>query len=286
MKPILSAVLLVLPLTAFGQTASTNSANSVTARAPSGTVTTLDTIVVTGSLDTAREQIAPDLGASVYTISPDQIATQSQGENASFNQTLLRAPGVAEDSFGQLHVRGEHANLQYRINGVLLPEGITGFGQELDTRFLDSVALITGALPAQYGFHTAGIIDVRTKNGAFHPGGDVSLYGGSFDTANPSFQYGGHSGAVDYYATGSFEENGQGIENPANSTDPIHDDMQRYSGFGYLDYVIDSTSRFTVMLSGEQAQFQIPNNPGQLPAFGLAFASRVLRFREPERKPE
>jgi outer membrane receptor protein involved in Fe transport len=226
--------------------------------------------VVTGSLDTQRDQIAPDLGATVYTISPSQIQTQSQGDNAPFNQTLLRAPGVAEDSFGQLHVRGEHANLQYRINNVLIPEGITGFGQELDTRLLDSVSLITGALPAQYGFHTAGIIDVHTKNGAFNPGGDVSLYGGSFDTINPSFQYGGSSGKWNYYFTGSFLENGQGIENPVNSNNPIHDDSQRYSGFGYMEYVIDKTSRFSIILGGEEAQFQIPNNPGQTPNFALA----------------
>src|ERR1700761_1334758 len=189
-------VLLLLPTAAFAQT------NAVTAPTlPSGTVTEMNPIVVEGSLDAAREQIAPDLGASQYTISSQQIATQSQGEDAPFNQTLLRAPGVAEDSFGQLHVRGEHANLQYRIDGVLLPEGITGFGQELDTRFLSSVALITGALPAQYGFHTAGIIDVHTKNGTFNPGGDLSLYGGSFDTIHPSFQYGGSSGKWDYYFT-------------------------------------------------------------------------------------
>ncbi len=75
---------------------------------------------------------------------------------------------------------------------------------------------------------------------------------------------------MDYYFTGSFQESGQGIENPVNSTDPIHDDSQRYSGFGYLNYVIDETSRFTVMLGGEQAQFQIPNNPGQPPNFALA----------------
>ncbi|MEJ0000971.1 MAG: TonB-dependent receptor, partial [Verrucomicrobiota bacterium] len=177
---------------------------------------------------------------------------------------------VAEDSFGQLHVRGEHANLQYRINDVLIPEGITGFGQELDTRFLSSVALITGALPAQYGFHTAGIIDVHTKNGAFNPGGDVSLYGGSFDTLNPSFQYGGHTGQWDYYFTGSFTENGQGIENPVNSTNPIHDDSQRYSGFGYMDYIIDDTSRFSIMFGGEQAQFEIPDTPGLAGNFALA----------------
>src|ERR1700744_4313289 len=138
-------------------------------------VTQLSEVDVVAHLDEARNQILPSLGATSYEITHLQIENQSQGADAPFNQSLLRAPGVVEDSFGQLHVRGEHANLQYRINGVLLPEGITGFGQELDTRFLDSVALITGALPAQYGFHTAGIIDVRTKNGAFNSGGDASL---------------------------------------------------------------------------------------------------------------
>ena len=64
---------------------------------------------------------------------------------------LLQAPGVAQDSFGQIHVRGDHANLQYRINGVQLPEGSV-FGQALAARFADTMSLITGALPAQYGF--------------------------------------------------------------------------------------------------------------------------------------
>jgi outer membrane receptor protein involved in Fe transport len=284
-SPILASLLLTLPLTASAQTTAPSGANAVTN--PAAPVQELNPIVVTGSLDTARDEITPDLGASIYTISSDQIATQSQGDNAPFNQTLLRAPGVAEDSFGQLHVRGEHANLQYRIDDVLIPEGITGFGQELDTRFLSSVSLITGALPAQYGFHTAGIIDVHTKDGAFTQGGDFSLYGGSFDTVNPSFQYGGHTGQWDYYFTGSFEQNGQGIENPVNSTNPIHDDTQRYSGFAYMDYVIDPTSRFTIMLSGEQAQFQIPNNPGQVPNFDLAthpgfFDSAILNENQNE----
>ena len=217
-----AALVLVLFASTFarGQSISNSANPAAPATSPTTPVATLDTIVVTGSLDTQRDEIAPDLGATSYTITPSQIQTQSQGDNASFNQTLLRAPGVAEDSFGQLHVRGEHANLQYRINDVLIPEGLTGFGQELDTRFLDNVSLITGALPAQYGFHTAGIIDIHTKNGAFNPGGDFSLYGGSFDTINPSFQYGGTSGKWDYYFTGSFLENGQGIENPSQQHQP------------------------------------------------------------------
>ena len=46
--------------------------------------------------------------------------------------------------------RGDHANVQYRINGVELPEGLSVFGQALETRFASSMSLITGALPAQY----------------------------------------------------------------------------------------------------------------------------------------
>ncbi len=96
----------------------------------------LNSIIVTGQLNEARSQIVPYLGATKYSIDQAQIQTQSQGENAPFNQVILRAPGVAQDSYGQLHVRDEHANLQFRIDDVLIPEGITGFGQEIDTQLV------------------------------------------------------------------------------------------------------------------------------------------------------
>ena len=108
----------------------------------------------------------PSLGATRYTVGPDRLDSQAQGENAPFNQTILRFPGVAQDSFGQLHVRGEHANLQYRIDDVLLPESIPGFGQELQTRLADNISLITGSLPAQFGFRTTGVLDIHTKSGS------------------------------------------------------------------------------------------------------------------------
>ena len=113
----------------------------------------LEKFVVSGQLDQARENIAPSLGATSFFIGPQQIMDLPQGADAPFNQVLLRAPGIAGDSAanGDLHLRGEHANLQYRINDVLLPEGISGFGLELDPRFVNSLQLITGSLPAQRG---------------------------------------------------------------------------------------------------------------------------------------
>src|SRR6201990_2205758 len=156
-----------------------------------GTATAESVVVTSQELDISREQIVPSLGATRYTVGPDRLDSQAQGENAPFNQTILRFPGVAQDSFGQLHVRGEHANLQYRIDDVLLPESIPGFGQELETRFADNISLVTGALPAQFGFRTTGVIDIHTKNGAVFQQNEASVYVGSFDTVTVSLESGG-----------------------------------------------------------------------------------------------
>ena len=248
-------------------TALPNPSSSPTPTPAAGTATAESVVVTSQELDISREQIVPSLGATRYTVGPDRLSQQSQGEEAPFNQTILRFPGVAQDSFGQLHLRGEHANLQYRLDDVLLPEGITGFGQELETRFADNISLITGALPAQFGFRTTGVIDIHTKSGAVFTGGEASLHVGSFDTVAPSVEYGGVTGNLTYYVLGSYLHSGIGIENPTRSSNPIHDDTDQYKGFGYFSYFIDDTSRLTLLLSGNDSNFEIPNNPGQIPAF-------------------
>jgi hypothetical protein len=239
----------------------------------SGPSTELNQVIVVGQLDQARDQIVPYLGATKYSIGQQQIQSESQGSNAPFNQVILRAPGVAQDSYGQLHVRDEHANLQFRINDVLIPEGISGFGQEIDTHLVNSVNLITGSLPAQFGFRTSGIIDIHTKDGIALTGADLSYYGGSHQTIFPSFQVGGSQGRFNYFALGSYNQNDLGIENPTGGYHAIHDYTQHFIGFANLSYLIDDSSRISLLLSGTYSDFQIPNNPGQTPLFNLAGAS-------------
>ena len=227
----------------------------------------LQKFVVSGQLDRARENIAPSLGATSFFIGPQQIMDLPQGADAPFSAVLLRAPGIAGDSAanGDLHLRGEHANLQYRINDVLLPEGISGFGLELDPRFVNSLQLITGSLPAQYGFRTAGIVDIQTKSGAFAPGGGFSLYGGSFDTIRPSFETGGSSGDLSYFVDGSFEHNDLGIENPTAGSPAIHDTTDQSRLFSYWSRILNDHSRVNLMVSASDSRFEVPNTPG-LPA--------------------
>src|SRR5437660_6348592 len=271
MRKILAITIAVLSGTGMAMAqdavASPSPSSSPAASTAAGTATAESVVVTSQELDISREQIVPSLGATRYTVGPDRLDSQAQGENAPFNQTILRFPGVAQDSFGQLHVRGEHANLQYRIDDVLLPESIPGFGQELESRFADNISLITGALPAQFGFRTTWFIDIHTKYGAVYQQGELSLHVGSFDTINPSFQDGGVLGKLNYYVSTNYLHNGIGVENPTRSSDPIHDDTDQYKLFSYLSYIFDDTSRLTLLISGNHSDFQIPNNPGQIPAF-------------------
>ena len=229
----------------------------------------LDVDVIAKELDIARQQIEPSLGASVYDFGRQAIATQPQGDNQPLNRLLLQAPGVTQDSFGQVHVRGDHANLQYRLNGIILPEGINVFGQALQTRLAQSVSLITGALPAEYGLRTAGIIDIQTKTGMLDPGGDFTLYGGQQSTFQPSAEYGGTAGRIDYFVTGEVLHDAEGIENPAPTFNPIHDISTQPRGFGYVSGIIDPTTRVSSIFGVSRSEFQIPNNPGQAPGLGL-----------------
>ncbi len=236
---------------------------------PASTPATIDIDVIAKRLDVARQQIQPSLGATSYNFSPQALQTIPQGENAPLNQVLLQAPGVAQDSFGQIHLRGEHANVQYRLNGVELPEGLSVFGQALESRFANSMSLITGSLPAQYGFQTAGIVDIQTKTGTTNPGAEVSMYGGSWNWLQPSFSEGGTSGNWDWFVTGDFLHNDRGIENPTSSFNAIHDTTNQLHGLADLSYIIDPDTRVSLILGGFDGQFQIPDNPGQ-PTLGFS----------------
>lgn len=119
---------------------------------PHSTTHEAEQIIVTAHLDRARSELSPTTGASVYHFSRQALENIPGGDNAPLNQVLLQAPGVAQDSYGQIHVRGDHNEVQFRLDGVQLPEGLSVFGQALMTRFADNMSLTTGALPSQFGF--------------------------------------------------------------------------------------------------------------------------------------
>ncbi len=253
--------------------------SALAALAPVGTAwaqsTPSDIIVTATRLNQARDSIQPQIGASTYTVTAEAIQAMPGGVNTALNQVILQAPGAVQDSYGQLHIRGEHNGLQFRLNGVILPEGLSVFSQALSPRLAGSVELITGALPAEYGLRTAGIIDIRTKSGT-HPGGSVSVYGGSHGDFEPSFEYGGATDDSNFFVSASYKQNNLGIESPDARTDPLHDRTQQFQGFAYADKIIDPNSRVSVILGTSDQRFQIPDVSGQTDGgLGLAVNGQV-----------
>jgi len=221
------------------------------------------------AFDASRQNILAPLGTTPYQMSEQNIQSLPQGDNTSLDRVLLQTPGVSQDSAasGDLHVRNEHGNVQYRINGIMLPDGVSGFGQILDTGIVGSLSLITGALPAQYGLRTAGVVALQTTTTAFNDSGNASVYGGSHGTITPYAEWGGTVGSTQYFVSGRYFGSDLGLENPTSSNNAIHDHTDQEKGFAYVSTVIDPTMRLVFMSGTANGHYQIPNNPGQPPQF-------------------
>ena len=135
---------------------------------------------------------------------------------------------------------------EYRLRSEA-PHGVRtindpySFGSVLDTGLIGTIALVTGALPAEFGMRTVGLVDITTRADAFNNSGSVSLYGGSRGTITPSLEYGGTVGGncptqstgvtkapptwrtyectapVQYFFSGRYLQTTEGIENPTPS---------------------------------------------------------------------
>ena len=243
------------------------------------------------TFDQARDNnLLPKTGTNSFDFSRAVIESLPQGDNAPLDKVLLQAPGVAQDSAasGLLHIRNEHANVQYRVNGIQLPDGVTGFSQLFDTSFIGNFSLITGALPAQYGLHTAALVDIKTRDAAFNNSGAISVYGGSQQSISPSVEYGGTTGKTQYFFTGRYSASDIGIENPMQSYYPIHDYTWQGRFFGYTSTQLDEWSRVSTVVGSSTTRFQIPNVIGA-PVNGFtingtsAFDSTQLNEQQYER---
>jgi len=228
--------------------------------------------VVGKRLNQARDSIAPSIGASTYSFTPQAIENIPGGENNPIDQITLQAPGVDQDNLanGGLHVRNEHLNVQYRINGVILPDGVSFFGESISPRFVGKMDLVTGALPAEYGLRTAGIIDIDSRTDQSEPGGTIGIYGGSYGTINPSVEYAGSTDGYSYFVSGDYLQSNHGVDAVTPAYNQIHDDNLQSHGFAYLDKILNASSKISVMVGSFNSQFQIPNNPGQTPLTGIS----------------
>jgi len=219
-------------------------------------------------LDKARDQnLLPKLGTTEYSIDQEDLQTLPQGKNTPLDKVVLQIPGVSYDSAisnPDFHVRNEYSNVQYRINGIQLPDGVSALGPVLGTDFVGSMSLLDGTLPAQYGLRTAGVLDITTKS-EFEPGGNLDVYGGTWGTVSPSVEYGGSADTTQYFLSGRYLQSNQGLENAMPTANPIHDHTSQERFFGYGSTLLGDSDRLTYMAGAWVGHFQIPNVVGEEP---------------------
>jgi hypothetical protein len=225
--------------------------------------------ISSGRLDRFRNQIASD-GSALYHFSRDAIRTLPQGDNSTINQVLLQAPWMVQDSNGQALPLAMDDGLQYRIDGVMIPNvQLLDLGQ-LSPRFAQSIDVLTGALPAELGYRTGAVVDIHTRSGASLNGGGIQLYGGQRGTIEPSFEFGDAAGRLSWFATGYFLHNDRGVNPSTPGPDPINDFTNQGSALGYLSYLLDAHTSVAVLGLSFVHDFGWPANPGQPQQFKLA----------------
>lgn len=205
-----------------------------------------------------------------------QIGQLAQGMETSLPRLMATTmPGVVQGAFGQTFIRGNHANIQYQIDGVQLPDSPSNtFGQAISPRNIEKMEVITGGLAAQYGQRLSAVVDISTKSGLEHPEGEVELNYGTYNTFTPHLLYGGsnESGTVHYFFSLNFNRTDRGLDTPQpqstalgdqsqGGTESVHNRSVGDSEFAKVDWQLDNENKLSWVVFNAFNHYQIPTFP-------------------------
>ncbi len=202
--------------------------------------------------------------SETYSVSRKDIEVLARGNNVELQDVLQTIPSATYGALKEVHIRQDHANLQFRIDGVPIPDTVTSsFSDVIMPRAWERADIILGGMEAQYGNRTAALLDITSKSGTRPPFGSAQLFGGSNETLNPSFEYGGTVGQqFRYYVLNSFISTNRGIEPPTVGHSVFHDDSNRNQTYLRADYQHGNRDNFSWLVLNGVAKYQIPTAPG------------------------
>jgi outer membrane cobalamin receptor len=218
------------------------------------------TLEVVGSLPPIQHR----LSSETYAVSRKDIEELPRGNNIGLHDVLLTLPSAVDGALKQVHIRQDHANFQFRIDGVPVPESVSSvFTDVISPRSWERADIILGGPEAQFGNKTAAVIDVTTKSGAQPDFGSLQFFGGSNETLNPAFEYGGTVGsAFRFYLMNSFVSTNRGINPPTLGKTLFHDQSNQNQSLFRGDWQVDNQNSVTWLFLNSIAKFQIPTRPG------------------------
>ncbi|MGH8760815.1 MAG: carboxypeptidase regulatory-like domain-containing protein, partial [Burkholderiales bacterium] len=193
------------------------------------------TLTLAQTQEIALEVVSPlppiqyKASSETYSLSRKDVEALPRGNNNTVAEVLQTVPSVVYGALGQTHIRQDHANQQFRIDGVPIPEGVSSaFTDVISPRMWERADIILGGMEAQYGNKTALVVDITSKSGTKPGFGSLQMFGGSNQTVNPSFEYGGTVGEkFRYYVLNSFTSTNRGIEPPTAGHSIFHGQSER-----------------------------------------------------------
>ena len=199
--------------------------------------------------------------SSATQIQREDIDSRPRGDSASVNEILATQPGFVYDALGQIYVRGNHANIQYQLDGVPLPDTVSGlFGQFLTPRLVENMEVITGGLPAEYGQRLSAVVNLNSRRPPPEGEGRLDLLYGSYETVTPGGFWGQKLGAVSYLVGGSLNWSNRGLD-PPNPTTYLNDKVQQARVFAKVDVDLNDRDHLSTLFSYSHDRFQIPIDP-------------------------
>ena len=205
---------------------------------------------------------------AVDTRSGDQRFKQDAYHGAPSNTTsqILQQSiaGAARAPTGEVHIRGQHAEYTYYVDGVPVPAGISGSLNELfDPSVVNQIDFKTGGWDAEYGNKNAAVVDVQTRipSGGFHS--SISGYAGSYNTNGQGITASTNSGRWGFFVSGNRQSTDMRrepvvLDTARNAVVNFHNHGTDYSGFGKIQYTPDASNIFDLDASISTTLFQVP----------------------------
>ncbi len=234
-------------------------------------------VEVIGEQDIAISHIDPRSGNQVFESETYHVPPTSRMTDL-IQENLL---GAVRAPTGEVHIRGQHGEFTYYIDGLSVPLGVFGGLNEIvDPKVIDRATFITGGFPAEYGGQMAAIVDLnnRVPTGKFHL--DASSYAGSYLVTNnahgnsgdtlgsrvgafrdlnsngQSLSMSDHVGSLGFFISGSRQETDRRIDQPT----PVlfHDHGFDYFLYGKFDYVLSDVDYLTSNINFGRTSTQVP----------------------------
>jgi len=202
----------------------------------------------------------------------------------------MSAPGVVKDSNGFFHPLGDHAQTSYYIDGQPISDQQSkAFSTQMPENAFQSLELITGSAPAQYGDKTSLVVDAVTKSGMGKPlFGSFDATYGSFGTVGEQASLGFGSAHFGNFMVLNADRSGRFLDSP--EFHPMHDIGNNQTFFDRVDFQPNGQDSLHLNLFAARNWFQIPNTydqPGQdqkqkvdsfniAPGYQRTYGSRTL----------